>query len=352
LSLGGAQHDQIVTAVDWAPKTNKIVTSSQDRNSYVWHEEGGAWHATLVLLRLTRSASCVKWSPNEDKFAVGSGEKSVCVCQFMADFGAGGGWTSKSIRKCPISQKSIKSTVLSVAWHPNNCFLVTCCADMKCRVFNAYLKNVDSRTPPAGAYGLNPANKKLKFGSCIAEYNQCKGWVHDAAFTPNGQGLAFVGHDSSVHFAAVPYSEGETQAIDQLPVVVPNEDVQTMKMKGLPFKVLAFIDDAHLLAAGHDAMPFHFGLEGGSWVCKGSADKPTAAKAKKKATSAVSAAKAMWANKIDLGSDDAQRGTKLQSLHQNAISGICVLGGGNFSTCGYDGRVVVWDAASLDGAVE
>ena len=69
-------------------------------------------------MRLTRSATCVRWSPNEDKFAVGSGEKSVCICQFMEDLGAGGSWTSKSIRKCPISQKSIKSTVLSVAWHP------------------------------------------------------------------------------------------------------------------------------------------------------------------------------------------------------------------------------------------
>lgn len=177
-----AQHDQIVTAVDWAPKSNKIVTSSQDRNCYVWSQdeaEPGSWTPTLVYLRLSRSATCVRWSPNEDKFAVGSGEKSVCICQFMEDLGAGGSWTSKSIRKCPISQKSIKSTVLSVAWHPNNCFILTGCADMKCRVFNAYLKTVDGRKPPVGAYGLNPAEKKLKFGVCIAEYGQSKGWVHN-----------------------------------------------------------------------------------------------------------------------------------------------------------------------------
>ena len=84
-----------MTAVDWAPKSNKIVTSSQDRNSYVWSiDDDGEWKPTLVLLRLTRAATCVRWSPNEDKFAVGSGEKSVCICQFMEEFGAGGGWTS------------------------------------------------------------------------------------------------------------------------------------------------------------------------------------------------------------------------------------------------------------------
>ena len=70
------------------------------------------------------------------------------------------------------------------------------CAHMKCRVFNAYLKAVDGRTPPAGAFGLNPAEKKLKFGVCIAEYPQSKGWVHDAVFNPSGTGLAFVGHDT------------------------------------------------------------------------------------------------------------------------------------------------------------
>ena len=31
------QHDLRVTGIDWAPKTNKIVTCSADRNAYVWN---------------------------------------------------------------------------------------------------------------------------------------------------------------------------------------------------------------------------------------------------------------------------------------------------------------------------
>ena len=46
-----AQHDQLVTAVDWAHNTNRIVTASQDRNAYVWTLEGDTWKPTLVLLR-------------------------------------------------------------------------------------------------------------------------------------------------------------------------------------------------------------------------------------------------------------------------------------------------------------
>lgn len=33
------QHDLRVTGIDWAPKTNRIVTCSADRNAYVWNKE-------------------------------------------------------------------------------------------------------------------------------------------------------------------------------------------------------------------------------------------------------------------------------------------------------------------------
>lgn len=74
-----AQHDKIVTSISWAPRTNRIVTCSQDRNAYVWtlNETTGEWKPVLVLLRINRAATCVKWSPNEDKFAVGNGARYV-----------------------------------------------------------------------------------------------------------------------------------------------------------------------------------------------------------------------------------------------------------------------------------
>ncbi|CAN7018584.1 unnamed protein product [Brassica oleracea var. botrytis] len=37
------KHDQIVSGIDWSSKSNKIVTVSHDRNSYVWSLEGGEW---------------------------------------------------------------------------------------------------------------------------------------------------------------------------------------------------------------------------------------------------------------------------------------------------------------------
>ncbi|KAM9779929.1 actin-related protein 2/3 complex subunit 1B-B-like [Neosynchiropus ocellatus] len=68
--------------VDWAPDSNRIVTCGADRNAYVWTLKGGAWKPTLVILRTNRSARCVKWSPRENKFAVGRGFRLISVCYF------------------------------------------------------------------------------------------------------------------------------------------------------------------------------------------------------------------------------------------------------------------------------
>lgn len=73
-----SEHDKLITSIDWAPNTNRIVTCSQDRNAYVWTQETSAgWKPTLVLLRINRAATFVRWSPNEDKFAVASGARYV-----------------------------------------------------------------------------------------------------------------------------------------------------------------------------------------------------------------------------------------------------------------------------------
>ena len=82
----------MITAIDWAPNSNRIVTSSQDRNAYVWQEQPDpetgklVWKPTLVLLRINRAATDVKWSPHEDKFAVSSGARyaTLHLKQFLS----------------------------------------------------------------------------------------------------------------------------------------------------------------------------------------------------------------------------------------------------------------------------
>lgn len=157
------KHDHVVTGIDWAPNSNRILSCSQDRNAYVWTFDGsvqpiGEWKPTLVLLRINRAATCCKWSPAENKFAVGSGAKMVSICYFEKE---NNWWVSKMIKK------PHKSTVLSVAWHPtDNTIIATACSDFKARVFTAYVKEVDGK------------EKKGTFGDLVNEYS-AKGWVRD-----------------------------------------------------------------------------------------------------------------------------------------------------------------------------
>lgn len=138
----GPQHDKLITSIDWAPKTNRIVTCAQDRNAYVWSQVSDpstgevVWKPTLVVLRINRSATYVRWSPNEDKFAVASGARNVCICSFDDE---AQWWASKQLKK------PIRSTVLSIDWHPNNVLLAAGSADAKARVFSAYIKEVDKK---------------------------------------------------------------------------------------------------------------------------------------------------------------------------------------------------------------
>ena len=113
-----------MTSIDWAPKTNRIATCSQDRNAYIWTYDRASnqWKPTLVLLRINRAATCIKWSPNEDKFAVASGARLIAVCYFDEE---NNWWVSKHIKK------PIRSTVLSLDWHPGNILVSAGSSDMK-----------------------------------------------------------------------------------------------------------------------------------------------------------------------------------------------------------------------------
>lgn len=61
---------------------------------------------------------------------------AIAICSFDPE---NNWWVSKLLKK------PIRSTVLSVDWHPNNVLLAAGSADMKARVFSAYIKEVDER---------------------------------------------------------------------------------------------------------------------------------------------------------------------------------------------------------------
>lgn len=69
----------------------------------------------------------------ENKFAVSTGAKMVFICYYEKE---NNWWLAKLIKK------SLRSTITSLDWHPNNCLLAMGACDFKTRVFAAHIKEV------------------------------------------------------------------------------------------------------------------------------------------------------------------------------------------------------------------
>ncbi|KAJ7050570.1 actin-related protein ARPC3 [Mycena amicta] len=331
-----SEHDKLITSIDWAPNSNRIVTASQDRNAYVWQQTQDPetakliWKPTLVLLRINRAATHVRWSPKEDKFAVASGARAIAICSFDPE---NNWWVSKLLKK------PIRSTVLSVDWHPNNVLLASGSADMKARVFSAYIKEVDDKPAPT-VWG-----SKLPFNTVCGEYaSPSGGWVHAVSFSPSGDVLAFASHDSSI---SIVYPGGPT--------------ICSIRISSLPFVTLTWTTEDTIVAAGHDCQPVIFSGSEGGWQGVGSLDDSTSAKSAGGAGASNSpvgrlnsAAFSTFRNADSRGhtSGNSSSDTKLLTVHQNTITSVRPFEtkGGRVtkvSTSGVDGNLVIWDTDNV-----
>ncbi|KAM6379442.1 actin-related protein 2/3 complex subunit 1B isoform 1-T1 [Pluvialis apricaria] len=315
------EHNGQVTGIDWAPESNRLVTCGTDRNAYVWTLKGNVWKPTLVILRINRAARCVKWSPKENKFAVGSGSRLISICYFEQE---NDWWVCKHIKK------PIRSTVLSLDWHPNNVLLAAGSCDFKCRIFSAYIKEVEERPSPT------PWGSKMPFGELMFESSSSCGWVHSICFSASGARVAWVSHDSTLCLA----DANKKMA------------VASLCTETLPLLAVTFITENSLVAAGHDCYPMLFTYEEsqGALTFGGKLDVP------KQSSQRGLTARERFQNLDKKASSDTTNAT-LDTLHKNSIRHISVLAGGKancsqFCTTGMDGGMSIWDVKSLESALK
>lgn len=294
-------HTSRVTGIDWAPNTNRIVTASADRNAYVWEMKDGSWQPMLVLLRIPRAATTVKWSPKEDKFAVGSSARLATVCYYEPTKAFA--WVSRHIKK------PIRSTVSCLSWHPNNIILAVGSTDTTCRIYSAYVRDIEDKPEP------NEWGSKLPFSTLLAEF-KLSAWCSGLCFSPSGTQLAIVAHNSSISVA--------TAGEDQL---------TTHYGKQLPFTCVEWVSGNQLVAAGHDRSVFAFSTAGGI-TCQGYHC------GKKASTGGISAADKFRGL-------DSRGATERASIPTAHIAPICDLK----ITVGQRGNVQAFATASGDGKI-
>ncbi|MGH0157739.1 UNVERIFIED_CONTAM: hypothetical protein FKN15_058329 [Acipenser sinensis] len=285
-------HDSTVAVATGSKNTvNRIVTCGTDRNAYVWTLKGNVWRPTLVLLRINRAARCVKWSPKENKFAVGSGSRLISICYFEQE---NDWWVCKHIKK------PIRSTVLSLDWHPNNVLLAAGSCDFKCRIFSTYIKEVEEKPSPT------PWGSKMPFGELMFESSGTDGWVHSICFSGSGGRVAWVSHDSTVAVAT-----GSKNTI-----------ISSLRSETLPLLGITFITESSLVAAGHDCYPMLYVYDEGKSTVTfgGKLDIP------KQNVQRGMTARERFQNLDKKASSETDKAT-LESVHKNSISQISILEG-------------------------
>jgi actin related protein 2/3 complex subunit 1A/1B len=318
------EHHQTVTGIDWAANSNRIVTCGADRNAYVWVIEDGKWKPTLVLLRINRAATCVRWSPQEDKFAVGSSARLISICYYEKE---NKWWVSKHVKK------PIRSTILSLAWHPNNVLLAAGSSDFKVRVFSAYIKEIESK-PESTSWG-----KKMPFGNLMGEWSNGRGgWVHCVAFSPSGGKVAWVGHDSSVSII----QSGE----NAVPAVLP--------LNNLPFVTCLFVSEGSIVAAGHDYVPMVFSHDDNNVLTfMAKLDQPS----KKNDDEEETMSAMQRFRSLDKRATVGSKAGKSLTTHVNMIKQMSIYTSdgatvSQITSGGMDGKIVIWSLKTLEKAIE
>ncbi|XP_066291931.1 actin-related protein 2/3 complex subunit 1A-B-like isoform X2 [Branchiostoma lanceolatum] len=318
------EHGQCVTGIDWAPNSNRIVTCGADRNAYVWVLQDGSWRPTLVILRINRAATCVKWSPLENKFAVGSGSRLISVCYFEEE---NNWWVSKHIKK------PIRSTITCLDWHPNNILLAAGSSDFKARVFSAYVKEVEKKPSPT-SWG-----SKMPFGNLMSEFSNSPyggGWVHSVCFSESGEKLCWVAHDSSL--SVVDSGNGMAQS--------------STKTEFLPFLSCTWVTNNSMVVAGHGCLPMlylHDDQGNITFLHKLDQSKSSSGGGTISAMKRFQTMDRMAATEVAT--------TDPNTIHQNTITQVMVHSGTKdrcekFVTIAMDGKMVIWDFKSLESSIE
>jgi len=286
----------------------------------VWTYQEGKWKPHLVILRINRAATCVKWSPEENKFAVGSSARLISVSYYEEEHTW---WVSKHIKK------PIRSTVTCLDWHPNNVLIAAGSTDFKARVFSGYVKEVESK-PSANSWG-----SKMTFAALMAEFsNGGGGWVHSVSFSPSGDKIAWVGHDSSVSVA-------DSTQENKLVVI---------KETFLPFMDITWVTESSMVAAGYDCNPMLLTYNGSNLSLVSKLDIP-----QEKASGTISAMNRF--KDLDKKASSGDTSAELKTQHQNTITQVSVFEGGKdrckrISTSGVDGNLILWDLNSLERSIQ
>ena len=333
-------HDLPVTALDWDPNYNRILSCSEDCNAYVWNYENNKWIPTLVVLKIKRAALCCKWSPNGKAFAVGSSEKKLRICTFNADQNLWvhpSGLHVKQEREeepeaadgTPTVSNKTRGSIFCVCWDRTGQLLCRGSLDGSMNIVSTYY----DPSEPIRDCPFDISTKEL-FGFVFGD--KC-GIVEDIAVNPKNDIIAYTDRNSDTHFLEF---KGHIMT------------KQTVHCPTLPFTSLLFITDRIVAAGGFDNNLHILAKKSDVWEYVGIADTSSPSSSSSVSTSFQERIRMLQSNanvsSVRTVNSRTATGSTMNGCHKNIIvelqmktwdGSMCT----EISSCGLDGRLVIWN---------
>jgi actin related protein 2/3 complex subunit 1A/1B len=289
-------HYQYISGLDWCPKTNRILSCSYDKTSFVWDFADNKWTPSNVVATTKLGYLCCKWNKRGDKFCEGTSSKQLFIGYFNKKFNW---WMGINI-------KVHKSSVVSCEIDPTSLYVISGSTDLRVYVSSCYLPEIDDEF-------LNDQTRPLAqdFGTPIFEIKpNC--WINSVAWLPSGDLGVVAGQDATI--SVIDYKEKKSDVI---------------RCKHSPATQIIPISDNSFFAVCYDRNIIEYEKKGDNWEIKktitdkGEADK----KGKTTVGGSVSAALEKFQKMGNIKKENLAVTTKQNShLHQSLISSVNIKG--------------------------
>ena len=287
-------HFQYISGLDWCPATNRLLSCSYDKTSFVWEFSDKKWNPNNVVATTKLGYLCCKWNKRGDKFCEGTSAKQLLIGYF----------NKKSNWWMGVNSKAHKSSVVTCEIDPTSLFVLSGSTDLRIYVSSCYLPEVDDQF-------LNDSTKPLaqKFGQVIYEFKtNC--WVNSVAWLPSGNLGIVAGQDATI--SVINYREQKSDVI---------------RCKHSPATSLIPISDTSFLAVCYDRNIIEYGKEGDSWKIKKTITEKGSGAQQKAKSSIVSAQLEKFQKMGNINKDNLAVSTKQAGhLHQSLISSANIKG--------------------------
>ena len=228
-------HYQYISGLDWCPETNRILSCSYDKTSFVWDFAENKWTPSNVVMTTKLGYLCCKWNKRGDKFCEGTSAKQL----FIGYYNSGTNWWMG------VSIKGHKSSVVTCEIDPTSLYVISGSTDLRVHVSSCYLPEIDddflSDEQKASAQPM---------GTILYEFKE-NSWINSVTWLPNGLlGLA-AGQDAIIS------------------VIHPTEKkADEIRCKHAPATMLIPKDDNSFYAVCYDRNIVEYEKKGEQWEVK------------------------------------------------------------------------------------